>query len=155
MPTTPSMETNKPLSGDLAREEENKKREQLNGQVDQIVADLKEKNPNILDDEKVKKQIALEFENAVVETLVYKTKKAIEKYNIKTLIVAGGVSANKYLKKELKKSIKNIQNIYFPDKKLSGDNALMIGIAGYFKFLKNNKKTTRASKIKAEGGLRL
>ena len=56
-------------------------------------------------DEKKKMQIAMEFENAVVETLVYKTKKAIEKYNIKTIIVAGGVSSNKHLKKEMKKII--------------------------------------------------
>jgi len=47
--------------------------------------------------EKTKAQIALEFENAAIECLVYKTAKAVEKYKIKTLIVAGGVSANKHL----------------------------------------------------------
>ena len=103
-------------------------------------------------DEKTKMEIACEFENAVVETLVYKTKKAIEKYKIKTVIVAGGVSANKYLKKELKKMTNPKQKLLFPEKKLSTDNSIMIGIAGYFKFLKNKGKT---SKIKAEGGLRL
>jgi N6-L-threonylcarbamoyladenine synthase len=103
-------------------------------------------------DDKIKMEIACEFENAVVETLVYKTKKAIEKYKIKTVIVAGGVSANKYLKKELKKMTNSKQELLFPEKKLSTDNSIMIGIAGYFKFLKNKGKT---SKIKAEGGLRL
>ncbi len=47
--------------------------------------------------------IVLEFENAVVDTLVYKTKDAIEKYKVGTVIVAGGVSANNHLKKEMKK----------------------------------------------------
>jgi len=120
-----------------------------------LIRDLKKENPKILENENVKKAIALEFENAVVETLIYKTRKAIEKYNIKTLIVAGGVSANKYLKKEAQKLTKNKQKLYFPTKKLSGDNALMIGIAGYYKFIKNKQKTTRFSKIKALGGLRL
>ena len=120
-----------------------------------LIRDLKEENPKVLEDIKIKQAIAMEFENAVVETLVYKTNKAIEKYNVKTLIVAGGVSANQYLKKEIKKISKNKLNLYFPDKKLSGDNALMIGIAGYLKFLGRKNKGVSHSKIKAEGGLRL
>jgi N6-L-threonylcarbamoyladenine synthase len=130
-----------------------------------LIRDLKEENPKILEDIKIKQMIAKEFEDAVVETLVYKTKKAIEKYNIRTLIVAGGVSANKYLKKEMQKLTNKkpastnaslgVQTLYFPDKKLSGDNALMIGMAGYLKYIKNNKKTVNPKKIKAEGGLRL
>ena len=120
-----------------------------------LIRDLKKENPNILEDIKIKQMIAKEFEDAVVETLVYKTKKAIEKYNIKTVIVAGGVSANKYLKKEIQKITKNKQTLYFPDKKLSGDNSVMIGIVGYLKFLGRNKKGVNPKNIKAEGGLRL
>ena len=126
-----------------------------------LIRDLKEKHSNILQNMRIKQMIALEFENAVVETLIYKTKKAIEKYGIKTVIVAGGVSANKYLKKEMMKlrgktsTKRSCLSVIFPNKKLSGDNAIMIGIAGYFKFLKNKKKTAKMSKIKAEGGLRL
>ncbi len=120
-----------------------------------LVRDLQKEDPNILENVKIKQMIAKEFEDAVVETLVFKTGKAIEKYNIRTLIVAGGVSANKYLKKEMQKITQKNQKLYFPNIKLSGDNALMIGIAGYFKYIKNNKKTINHSKIKAEGGLRL
>ena len=117
-----------------------------------LIRDLKKENPNIFKDEKIKQAIACEFENAVIETLVYKTKKAIEKYKIQTVIVAGGVSANKYLKKEMQKITKYKQKLFFPSRKLSGDNSIMIGIAGYFKFIKNK---TKKFKIKAEGGLRL
>jgi N6-L-threonylcarbamoyladenine synthase len=120
-----------------------------------LVRDLKEKDPNILENETVKQMIAKEFEDAVVETLTHKTKNAIEKYNIKTVIVAGGVSANKYLKKEMEKLTKGKQTLLFPNKTLSTDNALMIAIAGYFKFVENKNKTVRLSSIKADGNLRL
>ena len=120
-----------------------------------LVRDLKEKNPKILEDMNIKQAIAMEFENAVVETLVHKTKKAIEQYDIKSVIVAGGVSANKYLKKEMKKLTNKKQTLYFPDKKLSGDNSIMIGIVSYLKFLGRDKKGINSKNIKADGNLRL
>ncbi|MEK7140828.1 MAG: tRNA (adenosine(37)-N6)-threonylcarbamoyltransferase complex transferase subunit TsaD [Patescibacteria group bacterium] len=97
-----------------------------------------------------KTKIALEFENAVVETLVYKTKKAVLEHKIKTLIVGGGVSANRHLKKELAK-IKNVK-LLLPIRELARDNAIMIGMVGYLNYLKNPKKKY---KIRANGGLRL
>lgn len=120
-----------------------------------LVRDLQKEHSDILENVRIKQMIAKEFEDAVVETLVFKTKKAIEKYNIKTLIVAGGVSSNKYLRKEMKKLTKNKQSLFFPEKKLATDNSVMIGIAGYLKFLGRGKKGVNHSKIKAEGGLRL
>lgn len=105
-------------------------------------------------DEAAQKEIALEFEEAVVEVLVSKTSKAIEKYSPKTLIVAGGVSANKYLKKEISKLQKKYPcvQILFPEKKLTGDNAIMIGMAGYLN-IKSGKKP--ANKIIAKGNLKI
>lgn len=119
-----------------------------------LIRDLKKENPNILQDEKVKQAIALEFENAVVETLIHKTKKAIEKYKPKTLIVAGGVSCNEHLQREMKKYINKDITLLFPEKKLTGDNSIMIGIAGYLQYLKNNKKISNTKSIKAKGNLR-
>jgi N6-L-threonylcarbamoyladenine synthase len=107
-------------------------------------------------DDKTKMQIALEFENAAIECLVYKTEKAIEKYKIKTLIVAGGVSANKYLRSEMAKLAKKEKiKLLFPPKELTGDNSVMIGIAGYLNYLKNKKKVPEIDGIKATGNLRL
>ena len=120
-----------------------------------IIRDLKKENPNILQDEKVKQAIALEFENAVVETLIYKTIKAKEKYKAKTIIVAGGVSCNEHLQKEMKRILKKEVTLLFPEKKLTGDNSIMIGIAGYLRFIKNKKKVPKISSIKANGNLRL
>jgi len=106
-------------------------------------------------DEKTKAQIALEFENAVIECLVHKTAKAVEKHGIKTLIVAGGVAANKHLRNEVKKLEDKKIKLFFPIKELSTDNSIMIGIAGYFNYIKNKKKTLKAGNIKATGNLRL
>ena len=99
--------------------------------------------------------IALEFENAAIECLVHKTKKAIEQYKIKTILVGGGVSANRHLRDEMKKlAAKNVK-LMFPTKELSTDNSLMIGIAGYLNYIKNKKKVPKPSTIKATGNLRL
>ncbi|MDD5721268.1 MAG: tRNA (adenosine(37)-N6)-threonylcarbamoyltransferase complex transferase subunit TsaD [Candidatus Pacebacteria bacterium] len=106
-------------------------------------------------DQNTKKQIALEFENAAIECLTYKTKKALEKYDIKTLIVAGGVAANKYLQDEIKKITKSKIKFMFPPKGLIGDNSIMIGIAGYLNYIKNKKKVPKLDSIKAIGDLRL
>ena len=120
-----------------------------------LIRDLKEKKPNILDSDDIKKKIACEFENAVVETLVHKTLKAIKQYKIVTLIVGGGVSANDYLQKIMSQKIKEDKlktKTHFPLKSLTGDNAIMIGIAGYFGY-KNKKFVKKLDSIKAEGNL--
>ncbi len=122
-----------------------------------LIRDLKEKNPNVLDNINIKQKIACEFENAVVETLVHKTIKAIKEYKIKTLIVGGGVSANTYLQTIMNEKIKENKlkvKVHFPTKKLTGDNALMIAIAGYFQ-AKNKKFVKNINSIKAKGNLSL
>ena len=105
--------------------------------------------------EETKRKIALEFENAAIECLVKKTTKAIEQYKIKTLIVAGGVSANKHLQNEIKKITEKKIELLVPKKELTGDNSLMIGIAGYLNYIKNKKNVPKPGSIKAEGNLRL
>ncbi len=122
-----------------------------------LIRDLKEKNPNILEENNTKQKIAREFEDAIVETLVYKTIKAIKEYKIKTLIVGGGVSANTYLQEVMKKEIKSNMlktKVHFPTKSLTGDNAIMIAIAGYFQY-KNKKVKKNLDSIKAKGNLSL
>lgn len=102
-----------------------------------------------------KMDIAREVEDAIVEVLIYKTLQAQEKYNTKAIIVAGGVSANTHLQNELDKKLKMISNdvpLFFPNKLLATDNALMIALAGYLKS-KKNKKTSES--IVASGNLNL
>lgn len=126
-----------------------------------LIRDLKEKDPNILNKIKIRQAIAKEFENAVVETLTHKTIKAIKQYKIRTLIVGGGVSANRYLQEIITKDIKKLRKsdflnvkIHFPTLTLTGDNAIMIGIAGYFQY-KKKKTVKNINSIKAQGNLSL
>jgi len=106
-------------------------------------------------DEATKAQIAMEFENAAIEPIVYKTKRAVEEFGIKTLVVGGGVAANKHLREELEENIKNIP-IHFPlGTALSSDNALMIGIVAWLTYLNNDEKIPKYSEIKAQGRLKL
>ena len=105
--------------------------------------------------EKIKTQIALEFENAAVDCLVYKSAKAVEKYKIKTLIVAGGVAANSHLRNEMRKVAGKKIKLLFPPKELTADNSLMIGIVGYLNYIKNKKRVPQPDSIKATGNLSL
>lgn len=102
-----------------------------------------------------KPALAKEFQNAAVDVLVAKTLKAVEKYKPKTLIVAGGVSANKHLKTEISSAIKKFPSVQLlvPSHQFTGDNAAMIAAAAYFKASK--KKFSAPSALKAEGRLRL
>jgi N6-L-threonylcarbamoyladenine synthase len=100
----------------------------------------------------IKKEFALEFENAVTEVLISKTKKALENYEIKTLILGGGVIANTYIRAEFEKLIKDHPDttLLIPDKHLATDNAVMIAAAGYINFLNGVKESID---IKANGNL--
>jgi len=107
-------------------------------------------------DEKEKIAMADGFEKAVGDILAKKAINALEKYNLKTLVVGGGVSANSALREILKEKLTNYNNktkIYFPETKYSTDNALMIAQAGYFKFLKDGQDNL--DKLIANGNLSL
>jgi len=108
--------------------------------------------------DEIRKEVAHEFENAVVEVLLRKTLNAVKKYKVKTLIVAGGVAGNKYLRNSIKevfaKEFPKL-SVYFPEYELATDNAFMIGIAGYFQFLNKKKKGVRLDALKALGNLSL
>jgi N6-L-threonylcarbamoyladenine synthase len=87
-----------------------------------------------------RENIAASFQAAVVETLVTKTMRAVEKYQPKSVILSGGVSANQSLRSSLKEILnKQCPEISFhaPELFLTGDNAIMIAIAGIYHAMKN------------------
>jgi len=91
--------------------------------------------------EKIGKNLAnlsATFQDAVFDSLLLKFKKAIEFYNPKTLLASGGVLANLELRKRLRKMAREVKTpIFMPVKKqFNTDNAAMIGLAGYYKVLR-------------------
>ena len=94
-------------------------------------------------------ELAFEFEQAVCDVLVYKTKEAVKEYSPKSVILCGGVSANTVIREGF---IKNFKNVFIPPVYLCTDNASMIGSAAYF-YAKN--ATSDLSKIEADPSLSL
>ena len=96
--------------------------------------------------DKAKADLAREFENAVVEVLVKKAFDAVAKYKPKSLLLAGGVAANKKLRNVLKKKEKESKGleIHIPSFEFTTDNAAMIGAAAYFHY-KNKDFTDKLS----------
>lgn len=82
--------------------------------------------------------ICASFQAAVVDTLVAKTLRAAEKFDSKTVMIAGGVSANRSLRRKLELTLKNnLPKVKFikPAATHSTDNALMVAEAAYRHFL--------------------
>lgn len=100
-----------------------------------------------------KEVIAREFEEAAIDVLVAKTKKALETFGAKTLIVGGGVAANDYLREHIAMLAEDFPEttLLISDKSLSVDNAIMIGIAGYLLSLKQNYLPYHGEDIRAYG----
>lgn len=75
-----------------------------------------------------KEDLASSFQTAVMDILITKTKKALDHYPVKTLVVAGGVAANQGLRERLANDVRDVK-IIFPPLRLCGDNAGMIAFA--------------------------
>jgi N6-L-threonylcarbamoyladenine synthase len=98
--------------------------------------------------------IAQEFEDAATEVVIEKVKKAIETHGIETLILGGGVVANKNIRSSFEKLAqeRNI-TLKLPTIDHAADNALMIAIAGYLNKSDALTATTGLLEIKANGNL--
>lgn len=94
------------------------------------------------------KDLSASFQKMVIKILVDKTIKAAEKYNIKQIVISGGVASNKLLRKTMldmadAKSIK----VFIPSKHYCTDNAAMIGVVGHYFLSKGFKTDLSASAI--------
>jgi N6-L-threonylcarbamoyladenine synthase len=89
------------------------------------------KQANGLPDDQTCADIANAFQAAVVDTLVIKCKRALEQTGMKTLVIAGGVSANKKLRADLDASLAKIgAKVFYARHEFCTDNGAMIAYAG-------------------------
>ncbi len=110
-----------------------------------------QKIENMTDD--IRQEIAREFEDAVVEVIIKKTQQAVKQYGAQTIIIGGGVSANKKIRNDFAKLAEDIHvELMIPEFNASTDNAFMIALAGYINIKAGKKPETD---FKANGNLSL
>jgi N6-L-threonylcarbamoyladenine synthase len=99
------------------------------------------------DNKRAKKaDVAASFQEAATEVLAHKTFKALEKYKAKSVILAGGVAANKALRGKLEtRAIAQKKNFFVPEFEHNTDNAVMIAVAGYLTKLRKKKYPIKAN----------
>jgi len=101
-----------------------------------------------------REKIAREFEDAVTEVLLFKTLRAVEEYGANTIVMGGGVSANKHIRAEFTEKLEaQGAKLLVSPPEFSTDNGLMIALAGYFHALK--KEFIEPNLLHAQGNLDL
>lgn len=99
----------------------------------------------------VKADIAASFQQAALDVLVKKTIRAAQEFGARSVMLSGGVAANKALRTRLAREAKKIGCAFFvPDLKYNLDNGAMIGIAGYMAHLRRKRY-----KIEARGDMEI
>lgn len=128
-----------------------------------LIKNLKENKDNVLDEATIA-DICREFQQAAIDVLVSKTINATKKYKAKTIIIGGGVAANKELRNQFAEAIekessyqtdsKTGLSLLIPDLNFTTDNASMIAAVAYLRI--NGAKNSiikDISKLKADGNL--
>ncbi len=95
------------------------------------------RNPSFIEEQR--DNICASIQYTIIDILLTKLKKAVEQTGVKQIAIAGGVSANSGLRSALLNLEKELDwNVYIPKFEYCTDNAAMIAITGYYKFLKND-----------------
>lgn len=93
--------------------------------------------PNFIDENK--EDLCASLQYTITTILMEKLVRASKKYGIKEVAIAGGVAANSALRNAILETGERLGwNTYIPELKFTTDNAAMIAIAGYFKYLEND-----------------
>jgi N6-L-threonylcarbamoyladenine synthase len=93
--------------------------------------------------------VAASFQHAAIDVLVQKTIRAAREYGAKSVMLSGGVAANKALRRALAREAKKIGAMFIaPEAEYNTDNAAMIAVAGYVAHLRKKRY-----KLEAQGSL--
>ena len=107
------------------------------------IINLNHKDPTIN-----KADLCASFENAATTMLINNVNKAIKETGIKTVVLAGGVSANSYIRASFDKlSKKENLKIYYPELILCTDNAAMITAAGYYNYIDGKRSDLKLNAV--------
>ena len=107
------------------------------------IINLNHKDPTIN-----KADLCASFENAATTMLINNVNKAIKETGIKTVVLAGGVSANSYIRASFDKlSKKENLKIYYPELILCTDNAAMITAAGYYNYIEGKRSDLKLNAV--------
>ena len=99
-------------------------------------------------DEQTRCDIAHAFQQAVVDTIIIKCKRALQQTGYKRLVMAGGVSANKQLRADLTEMMKNLKGeVFYPRPQFCTDNGAMIAYTGFLR-LKHGEHTDLSVSVK-------
>ena len=90
------------------------------------------KHPDLKSDPQIVANLAASYQAAIVDILVQKTQLALKMVEARSVIVGGGVSANCLLSQELTRKLS--VPVHFPPLKLSGDNAVGVGLCASYNF---------------------
>lgn len=94
-------------------------------------------NPNFLNEHI--NDVCASYQYSIVKALVKQVVKAAKYHNVNQIALAGGVSANSYLRRRIQEvCAQNNREAFIPDFQFCTDNAAMIGVSGYFNFINNS-----------------
>jgi len=105
----------------------------LKSHVINLVHNLKQRKEDLRVED-----LCASFQEVVTDVLVSKSKQAIQEYQAKMFIIAGGVAANKGLRKKIHEEIHGV-DVVVPNFEYCTDNAAMIGVAGYYQYITSKK----------------
>jgi len=121
-----------------------------------VLYDFKKRPKKVKTSKKYIRKMAKEIQQSICDVLIKKTIRAAKNYKARTILLGGGVAANKELRKQFKEKIeKELSNVQYlmPNIQFCTDNAAMIGVTGYYYLLKNEIKNWK--KIMAKANLRI
>ncbi len=121
-----------------------------------VLYDYRSRTPRVRKSKTYVRAAAREIQQAIIDVLIHKTLRAAGEFNVKSIILGGGVTANQELRRQFKKKRKKelpAVKLIMPDPAFSTDNALMTAVTAYYHWLKNKKPSVKD--LKAEANLRL